>query len=104
MTEMLHILISQLGYLAVWSIAFVAGVIFLRRGRANGAMSVLFGSGILMLMQILYLAIMMLTRAGAMEGLAGSRLYQIMWVPQLLGGLLFALGFLQLARTAEQEG
>ena len=101
MTGMLYILISQLGYLAVWSIAFAAGVIFLRRGRTNGAMSVLFGSGIMMLMQILYLAITTLTRTGAMEGLAASRLYQVMWVPQLLGGFLFALGFLQLARTTE---
>ena len=104
MTGVLHILISQLGYLAVWSLVFAGGVIFLRRGRTNGAMSVLFGSGILMLMQIFYLAIMTLTRAGAIERLAGSRLYAVMWVPQLLGGFLFALGFLQLARAAKQEG
>ncbi len=102
MTGMLHILISQLGYLAVWSIVFVGGTIFLRRGRTNGAMSVLFGSGILMLVEILYLAILTLTRTGAMEGLAGSRLYRMMWVPQLVGGFLFALGFLQLARGARQ--
>lgn len=101
---MLHILISQLGYLAIWSIAFAGGVIFLRRGRTNGAMSVLFGSGILVLIEILYLAILVLTRAGAMDGVAGSRIYQVMWVPQLLGGFLFALGFFQLARTAKQEG
>jgi hypothetical protein len=100
---MLHMLISQLGYLAIWSIALTGGVIYLRRGWTNGAMSVLFGSGILILMQVLYLAIMVLTRTGAMEGLAGSRLYRIMWVPQLAGGFLFALGFLQLARTTKRE-
>ncbi len=99
---MLRILISQLGYLLVWSIVFAGGVIFLRRGRTSGAMSVLFGTGILVLIEILYLAIMALTRTGVMEGLAGSRIYRVMWVPQLLGGFLFALGFLQLARTARQ--
>ena len=87
----------------MWSIVLASGVIFLRRGRTNGAKPVLFGSGILVLMQILYLAIMALTRAGAMRGLAGSRMYQVMWVPQLLGGFLFALGFLQLARTTQPE-
>ncbi len=51
-----------------------------------------------------YLAIMTPTRAGVMEGLAGSRIYRMMWVPQLLGGFLFALGFLLLARTSKQEG
>ncbi len=30
---MLHILISQLGYLAIWSMVLAGGVIFLRRGR-----------------------------------------------------------------------
>jgi hypothetical protein len=102
-TGMLYILISQLGYLAVWSLVFAGGVILLRRGRTNSAMSVLFGSGILMLMQIFYLGIMMLTRAGVIERLAGSRLYAVMWVPQLLGGFLFALGFLQLARATPRE-
>ncbi len=67
-------------------------------------MSVLFGAAILVLMEILYLTILALTQTGRMEGVAGSRLYQVMWVPQLLGGFLFALGFLQLARTAKQEG
>lgn len=104
MVGMLHILISQLGYLAVWSIAFAGGVIYLRRGRTNGAIPVLFGSGILILMQILYLAVITLTWVGAMAGLAGSRMYQVMWVPQLVGGFLFALGFLQLARATKQEG
>ena len=101
---MLRILISQLGYLLIWSIVFAGGVIFLRRGRTSGAMSVLFGTGILVLIEVLYLVIMALTRTGAMDGVAGSRLYRIMWVPQLLGGFLFALGFLQLARAAKQEG
>ena len=100
---MLHILISHLGYLVVWGLAFIGGVIFLRRGWTSGAMSVLFGSGILVLMQILYLAIMMLQRAGALEGLAAARMYQVMWVPQLLGGFLFALGFLQLARATQRD-
>jgi len=96
-------LVSQLGYLVVWGIVFVGGVIFLRRGQTNGAVPVLFGSSILMLMQILYLAIMTLTRAGALEGLAVARMYQVMWVPQLVGGFLFALGFLQLARTTGDQ-
>jgi hypothetical protein len=100
---MLPILVYFLGYLAIWSVAFAAGLIFLRRGRTTGPMSVLFGSGILMLMQVLYITIMMLQRAGAVEGLAASRLYRIMWVPQLVGGFLFALGFLQLARTTEER-
>ncbi len=103
MTGMLSILIHYLGYLVIWSIVFAGGMIFLQRGRTNGAMSVLFGSGILILMQILYLALMMLQRAGAIEGLAASRVYRVMWVPQLLGGFLFALGFLQLARTTQRE-
>lgn len=98
-----YLVISQLGYLTVWSITFAAGLIFLRRGRTNGAMLVLFGSGILVLMQILYLAIHVLTQTGAMDGLAGARLYRVMWVPQLLGGFVFAFGFLQLARTVKQE-
>jgi hypothetical protein len=99
---MLRILISQLGYLVVWSMVLAGGVIFLRRGRTGGALSVLFGTAILVLIEILYLAILVLTRTGAMEGVAGSRLYQVMWVPQLLGGFLFALGFLQLARGEGQ--
>ena len=101
---MLRTLISQLGYLAIWSMVLTAALIFLRRGRTNGAMSVLFGTSILILIQILYLAILALTRTGAVDGVAGSRIYQVMWVPQLLGGFLFAIGFLQLARTARQEG
>jgi L-amino acid N-acyltransferase YncA len=36
--------------------------------------------------------------------LAGSRLYEVMWMPQLPGGFLFALGFLPLARATRQEG
>ena len=97
------IVISQLGYLTIWSIAFAAGLIFLRRGRTNGGMSVLFGSGVLVLLEILYLAIHVLTQTGAMDGIAAARLYRVMWVPQLLGGFFFALGFLQLARAVKQD-
>ena len=100
---MFHVWIILLGHLAVWGIAFIGGVIFLRRGWTSGAMSVLFGSGILMVMQVLYLAIMGLQQARALEGLAASRMYQVMWVPQLLGGFLFALGFLQLARATQRD-
>jgi hypothetical protein len=100
---MLYLLISQLGHLAVWGIAFLGGVIFLRRGWTSGAMSVLFGSGILVVMQVLYLVLMTLQQARALEGLTASRMYQVMWVPQLVGGFLFALGFLQLARATQRD-
>jgi hypothetical protein len=95
--------ISQLGYLAIWSIVFTGGMVLLRRGRTDGAVPVLLGAGILVLMVILYLVTMVLTRTGAMDAVAGSRMYQVMWVPQLAGGFLFAFGFLHLARTTKRE-
>jgi hypothetical protein len=100
---MLPIVISQLGYFAIWSIVFAGGMIFLRRGQTTGAMPVLFGAGILVLMEVLYILVMILTWAGVMDAVAGSRMYQVMWVPQLAGGFLFALGFLQLARASRRE-
>ncbi len=100
---MLYLLICQLGYLVIWGITIIGSVIFLRRGWTSGAMSALFGSGILMVMQILWLVIMALQRAGAVEGLSAARMYQVMCVPQLLGGFLFALGFLQLARATRRD-
>ena len=100
---MFHTYIIQLGYLAVWGTVFAGGVILVRRGQTDGAMPVLFGTGILVLMEILYLVTMVLTRTGAMDAVAGSRMYQVMWVPQLAGGFLFAFGFLHLARTTKRE-
>jgi len=97
-------LFIQCCYLVVWGLVFVGGVIFLRRGHTNGAMSVLFGTGILMVVEILFIAVMVLT-SQKLIGVAGGvrRMYQIMWVSQVLGALLFASGFLQLARTTQRE-
>jgi hypothetical protein len=44
-----------------------------------------------------------LWHAGVMAGLAMSRVSQLLLVPQLVGEFLFALGFLQLARTTQRE-
>jgi len=101
---MVRILINQFGYLAIWGITFAGGLIFLRRGRTHGALSVLFGSAILLLIDAFYIAIMFLTRTRVMEAMAGAKMYQVVWVPQLLGGFLFAFGFLQLARASRSEG
>jgi len=101
---MLPLVISQLGYLALWGIVFAGGVILLRRGYTDGAMPVLFGTGVLVLLQILTLSLMLLQAWGLIQGLAASRIYQILWVPQLAGGFLFAFGFLHLARTMKREG
>lgn len=101
---MLHIYIIQLGYLAVWGMVFAGGVILLRRGHADSAMPVLLGAGILVLMQILTLGMMLLQTQGLIGGLATSKVYQILWAPQLAGGFLFAFGFLGLARTTIREG
>ena len=99
MLVMLHTYIIQLGYLAVWGMVFAGGVILLRRGYADGAMPVLFGTGVLVLIQILTLGMMLLQARGLIEGLTAARIYQVLWVPQLAGGFLFAFGFLRLART-----
>jgi hypothetical protein len=101
---MLHTYFIQLGYLAVWGTVLAGGVILLRRGYANGAMPVLFGTGVLVLLQILTLCMMLLQARGLIAGLAAARIYQILWVPQLAGGFLFAFGFLHLARTTKREG
>ena len=100
---MLYILITQFAYLVVWAMVFAGGVILLRRGQTNIAMPILFGSGILILIQGLYITTMVLTQAGAIDAVAGARMYRVMWVPQVLGAFLFALGFLQLARTTRRE-
>jgi hypothetical protein len=100
---MLYGLFVQFCYLVIWGIVFAGGVVLLRRGRTNSAMSVLFGAGILLLVEVLSIVMMLLMRAGMMQGLAASRVYQIVWVPQVLGAFLFALGFLQVARTAGPE-
>ena len=101
---MLPIVIRQLGYLAIWSMVFTGGMILLRRGHADGAVPVLLGAGILVRMEILYLLTMVLTRTGVMDAGAGSRMYQVLWVPQRAGGFLFAFGFPHPARTTRREG
>lgn len=101
---MFHTYIIQLGYLAVWGTVFAGGVILLRRGHTDGAMPVLFGTGVLVLMEILTLGMMLRQARGLIGGLAASRIYQILRVPQLAGGFLFAFGFLRLARTTKREG
>lgn len=100
---MFHTYIIQLGYLAVWGTVFAGGVILVRRGQADGAMPVLLGAGILVLMQILTLCMMLLQSWSLIEAPAASKMYQVMWVPQLAGGFLFAFGFLHLARTTKRE-
>jgi hypothetical protein len=100
---MLYGLFIQFCYLAIWSIVLAGGVILLRRGCAHSAMSVLLGAGILLLMEVLSILMMVLRHVGVMEGPAMSRVSQLLWVPQLLGGFLFALGFLQVARQTQRE-
>jgi hypothetical protein len=80
---MFHTLIIQLGYLAVWGTVLAGGVILLRRGQADGAMPVLFGAGILVLVEILTLCMMLLQSWSLIGAIAASRIYQVMWVPQL---------------------
>ena len=101
---MFHTYIIQLGYLAVWGAVFTGGVILLRRGHTDGAMPVLFGTGILVLIQVLTLSMMLLQARGLIEGLAASRIYQILWMPQLAGGFLFAFGFLRPGADNETRG
>lgn len=97
-------LFIQCCYLVVWVLVFAGGVIFLRRGHTNGAMSVLFGTGILVVVEVVFIALMVLTTQ-KLIGVSGGaqRMYQVIWVSQVLGALLFATGFLQLARTTQRE-
>jgi hypothetical protein len=67
-------------------------------------MPVVLGVGVLVLTEILTLGMMLLQTWGLIAGPAASRIYQVLWVPQLAGAFLFAFGFLRLARTTKREG
>jgi hypothetical protein len=99
----LHVLVIQLGYLAIWGIILAGGLIALRRGRTDGAMAVLFGAGLQVLLEVLTLGMMVLQTRHMIEPVAAARISRVVWVPQLVGGFLFALGFLRLVKAMRRD-
>jgi len=95
---MVFMVFTQVLYAAAWIIVIAASVIFLQRGYGSGAISTLLGAAIMLLSHAFHTFMAALIMLHVIQGYHGRYSAFIMQIPPLLGMLLFAVGFLQLAR------
>ncbi len=98
---MLYSLFLQASHLIVWLIVLIGAVLFLRREQGGGAISAVLGACILAVTATGYLLMTALMSTHVFEGPVGGKILSMMGIPHLLGALLFAIGFLELARKAK---
>jgi hypothetical protein len=90
--------VTQVLYAAIWIGVIVGSVIFLRRGYGSGAIFTLLGAAILLLSHGFFAFRMVLEKMHVAQGFGGRYSGYLMQTPHLLGMVLFAVGFVQLAR------
>ncbi len=96
--------ILQALHIVVWIIVLVGSVVLLRRGYASAAVSMLLGAAIAMLMVVVNLSFMAVQVSGWVRGVDLGKMMMMVALVSVVGSFLFALGFLQLARTIRREG
>ena len=96
----LYTLFLQASHLIVWLIVLIGAVLFLRREQGGAAISTLLGTCILIVTTAGYLLLTVLMSAHLFEGPIRGKIISMMGIPHLLGALLFAVGFVGLARKA----
>jgi len=96
-------LLLQASHVIVWLVVLIGVILFLRREQGGGAISALLGACILIVTTTGYLLMTILMSMRQFQGPAGGKIMLAMGVPHLLGALLFAVGFLELARKANER-
>jgi hypothetical protein len=96
-------LILQALHAVVWTIVLVGSVVLLRRGYASAGVSMLLGSAVAMLMAAVNLSFIACQTFGWVRGINLSKMTMMVGLVSVVGFFLFALGFLQLARTIKRE-
>ena len=96
-------LFLQASHLIVWLILLVGAILFLRREQGGGAISALLGACILVVSATGYLLMTILMSMRQFQGPVGGKIMLALGVPNLLGALLFAVGFLELGRKANER-
>ena len=97
-------LILQALHIVAWVIVLVGSAVLLRRGYASAAVSMLLGAGVAMLMATVGLLFTACQATGWIRGIDLSKMMMLVGLVSVVGLFLFALGFLQLARTIKREG
>ncbi len=97
-------LILQTVHIVVWIILLIGSVVLLRRGYASAAISMLLGAAVAMLTATGNLLFTACQITGWIRGIDLSKMMTLVWLASLVGWFLFAIGFLQLARTVKREG
>lgn len=100
---MLYHLFLQASHVIVWLVVLIGAILFLRREQGGGAISALLGACILVVTTTGYLLMTILMSMRQFQGPVGGKIMLAMGVPHLLGTLLFAVGFLELARKANER-
>ena len=93
----------QARHILVWVIVLIGSVALLRRGYASAAISMLFGAAIAGLMATVNLSFTACQITGWIRGTNLSKMTMMAALASVVGSFLFALGFLQLARTVKRE-
>jgi len=92
--------LTQLFHVAVWLAVVIGSVIFLRRGYSGGAVSTLIGAVIMMFMGLFHTGMTVLIALRVFQNYPGlPSIFTLLQIPHLVGMILFAAGFLQLARA-----
>jgi hypothetical protein len=97
-------LILQALHLVAYIIMLVGSAVLLRRGYASAAVSMLLGAAVAMLMAIVNLVFMVCQMTRWIRGMNLSEMMIMVALIAVVGSLLFALGFLQLALMTRREG
>jgi uncharacterized membrane protein len=101
---MLHFsLIIQALHLAAWVIMLIGSAALLRRGYASAGASMFIGAAAVMLMAIVNLAFFACQAYGWVAGIDLGKMMVMVGLVSAVGLFLFALGFVQLARTVRRE-
>ncbi len=98
---MFYALFFQASHLIVYLVVLIGAILFLRREQGGGAISALLGACILVVTATGYLLMTILMSTHQFEGPVGGKIMWAMGIPNLLGTLLFAVGFLELAWKAK---
>ena len=98
-----YALFLQASHLIIYLVVLIGAILFLRREQGGGAISALLGACILVATTTGYLLMTILMSMHQFQGPVGGKIMLAMGVPNLLGSLLFAIGFLELARKANER-
>ena len=95
--------ILQTLHLVAWIIILAGSVALLRRGHANAAVSMLLGAVTAMLMATVNLLFLACQTFRWVRDVNLGKMMVMVGLVSVVGLFLFALGFLQLARTIKRE-